>query len=71
MIRRQTLHTWPEHDRPAIAEAEDEKQLAELVHGFAAGTDTLGLARRLVDYARDRRGHDNITVALLALGEQR
>jgi serine/threonine protein phosphatase PrpC len=43
-------------------------QLAELVHGFAAGTDALGLARRLVDYARDRRGHDNITVALLALG---
>jgi serine/threonine protein phosphatase PrpC len=48
--------------------AREPAQLAELVHGFAAGTDALGLARRLVDYARDRRGHDNITVALLALG---
>jgi serine/threonine protein phosphatase PrpC len=48
--------------------AREPAQLAELVHSFAAGTDALGLARRLVDYARDRRGHDNITVALLALG---
>jgi serine/threonine protein phosphatase PrpC len=48
--------------------AREPAQLAELVHGFAASTDALGLARRLVDYARDRRGHDNITVALLALG---
>ncbi len=46
--------------------AEPEK-LAELVRRRRAGTDALALARELVDFARDCRCPDNITVAALAL----
>jgi PPM family protein phosphatase len=42
-------------------------QLAELVR-VGSGSDALTVARRLAEYACDRRGHDNITVAVLVLG---
>jgi serine/threonine protein phosphatase PrpC len=41
-------------------------QLAELVRD-PGGPDALAIARRLVEYACNRRGHDNITTAVLAL----
>jgi serine/threonine protein phosphatase PrpC len=43
-------------------------RLAELVRA-GGECDALVVARRLVEYARDRRGHDNITAAVLVLGQ--
>jgi serine/threonine protein phosphatase PrpC len=44
------------------------KDFAELVHASATpGKDALGRARELVQFALDRGGHDNITVALLEI----
>jgi serine/threonine protein phosphatase PrpC len=47
--------------------APEPGQLAELVRRQPAGADALAVARGLVDFARSTRGHDNITVAVLAL----
>jgi serine/threonine protein phosphatase PrpC len=41
-------------------------QLAELVRASAPGHDALTIAQRLVRFACDRGGHDNITAAVLA-----
>jgi serine/threonine protein phosphatase PrpC len=45
----------------------EPEQLAELVRADR-GADALAVARRLVEYACARRGHDNITAAVLILG---
>jgi serine/threonine protein phosphatase PrpC len=50
--------------------AAEPDRLADLVRRCAAG-DALTLARRLTDFARDCRGRDNITVAVLALSPGR
>jgi serine/threonine protein phosphatase PrpC len=42
-------------------------QLTGLVRGQPNGADALAVARALVNFARSTRGHDNITVAVLAL----
>jgi serine/threonine protein phosphatase PrpC len=47
--------------------APEPGQLAGLVRRQAAGADALAVARGLVNFARSTRGHDNITVAVLAL----
>jgi serine/threonine protein phosphatase PrpC len=47
--------------------APEPEQIAELVRVQPAGADALAVARGLVDFARDRGGHDNITVAVLTL----
>jgi serine/threonine protein phosphatase PrpC len=47
--------------------APEPEQLAELVRQQPAGADALTVARGLVNFARSTRGHDNITVAVLAL----
>jgi serine/threonine protein phosphatase PrpC len=44
----------------------EPRQLAELLWDRGE-SDALEVARRLVDYACNRRGHDNITAAVLAL----
>jgi serine/threonine protein phosphatase PrpC len=50
--------------------APEPERLAGLVRGQPAGADALSLARGLVGYALDRRGHDNVTAAVLALGDR-
>jgi serine/threonine protein phosphatase PrpC len=47
--------------------APEPGRLAELVGRQPPGGDALGLARGLVEYARDRGGRDDITVAVLRL----
>jgi serine/threonine protein phosphatase PrpC len=47
--------------------APEPARLAELVRQQPAGADALAVARGLVNFARSTRGHDNITVAVLAL----
>ena len=42
------------------------EQLAEIVRASSPGHDTLAIAQRLVRFACDRGGHDNITAAVLA-----
>ncbi|WP_142988465.1 PP2C family protein-serine/threonine phosphatase [Granulicella rosea] len=50
--------------------ASAENALAKLVHeGAATGEDALATARRLVQFANERGGQDNITVALLHLSQ--
>ena len=43
----------------------DAASLAALVRGQPAEADALARARALVEFARDRGGHDNITAAVL------
>jgi serine/threonine protein phosphatase PrpC len=47
--------------------ADEAAELAALVGRQPTEADALTLARSLVDYARGRGGHDNITVAVLRL----
>ncbi len=47
--------------------ASEPAQIAEVVRAQPAGGDALAVARGLVDYARSRGGHDNITVAVLMI----
>jgi serine/threonine protein phosphatase PrpC len=47
--------------------ADEAAQLADVVHQQTTTDEALPLARALVDYACGRRGHDNITVAVLRL----
>ncbi|HMD62222.1 MAG TPA: protein phosphatase 2C domain-containing protein [Opitutaceae bacterium] len=47
--------------------APEPEQMAELLRAQPPGADALAVARGLVDFARDRGGHDNITVAVLEL----
>jgi serine/threonine protein phosphatase PrpC len=46
--------------------ASEPGRLAELVRRQPGGADALAVARGLVNFARSTRGHDNITVAVLA-----
>ena len=45
--------------------APEPAQIAEVVRAQPAGADALAIARGLVDFARDRGGRDNVTVAVL------
>jgi serine/threonine protein phosphatase PrpC len=49
----------------------EPRQLADLVRRQPAGADALVLARALVDHALARGGHDNVTAAVLRLGDDR
>jgi serine/threonine protein phosphatase PrpC len=46
--------------------APDPGQIADLVHQ-GSDTNAISISRRLVEFARNSGGHDNITVALLCL----
>jgi serine/threonine protein phosphatase PrpC len=48
---------------------QEVEQLADLVHRQPPGADALRLARALVEHALDRNAHDNVTAAVLILGE--
>ena len=47
--------------------ASEPEQIAEVVRRSRPARDALAVARGLVDFARDRGGHDNITVAVLVI----